>query len=126
MKMHKVGKTKSIVSSKKETKAKKPSGNTLPSDLYQPLFDPIRLQANTFETYNGDEVTDYLEIAVKRFDDDLENAPRFYVSTYRESPRYTGYLKGKSISFPIDALEDVIDALDTLSEQLAEMEEDEE
>lgn len=126
MKMHKIGKTKNVIAPPKKEKERKSHANTLPSDLYKPLFDPIRLQANTFENYHGEEVTEYLEIAVKRFDDDLENAPKFYISTYRESPRYTGYLKGKTISFSIEALEEVIDALDALNEKLAEMEESEE
>lgn len=124
MKLHKVNKSKSPVVNKPKAQARKSHENTLPSDDYQPIFDPIRFLSNTFENYSGEEVNDYLEVSVKRFNEDLENAPRFYISTYRESPKYTGYLKGKTISFQVEAIEELINALDSLNEQLSEMEEE--
>lgn len=121
MKLHKVGKSKSpVVNKKEEAKERKSHANTLPSDEYQPLLDPIRFHVNTYESFSGDEVKDYLEVNVKRFGEDDENAPRVFIQTFRESPKYTGYLKGKSVNFPINEIEEVIDALDTMREQIEE------
>lgn len=115
MKLHKVGKSKSPLikaQAEKPKKERKSHKNSLPSEEYTPLFEPIRFQVNEYESYSGDSIVkDYLEISVKRFGEDDENAPRVFMQMYRESPKYTGYIK-KSINFPINEIEEVIDALD--------------
>ena len=101
---------------KKQTK--KREKNTLPSDEYQPMFTPIRfLVRETYSNKNGSIVKQYLELSVKRFGDDDENAPMVYIQMYQESEFYTGYLKGKTVHFPLEMLYDVIDNLNDLSEE---------
>ena len=101
---------------KKQTK--KREKNTLPSDEYQPMFTPIRfLVRETYSSKNGSKVKQYLELSVKRFGDDDENAPMVYIQMYQESEFYTGYLKGKTVHFPLEMLYDVIDSLNDLSEE---------
>lgn len=117
MKLHKVGKIKEPVTSKKKRKS---HSNSLPTDEYQPLFEPIRFHVNTYISFSGDEVNDYLEVSVKRFGEDDENAPRVFMQIYRESPKYTGYAKGKSVNFPINEIETVIDSLDVIREKIEE------
>ena len=101
---------------KKQTK--KREKNALPSDEYQPMFTPIRfLVRETYSSKNGSIVKQYLELSVKRFGDDDENAPMVYIQMYQESEFYTGYLKGKTVHFPLEMLYDVIDNLNDLSEE---------
>lgn len=119
MKLHKVGKGKSPLMQKKEApKERKSHKNSLPPD-YEPLFEPIRFQINEYESYSGDTVKDYLEISVKRFGEDDENAPRVFMQMYRESKKYTGYIK-KSVNFPINEILTVIDGLDETATKIEE------
>lgn len=120
MKLHKVGKGKSPVIQKKTVpKERKSHQNTLPPE-YEPLFEPIRFQVNEYESYSGNSIVkDYLEISVKRFGDDDENAPRVFMQMYRESEKYTGYIK-KSVNFPINEILTVIEGLDEVAEKIEE------
>lgn len=102
----------------KETPKKKKTENTLPPDVYEPMFEPIRILVR--ETHSSKDPTkavkQYLEISVKRFDDD-EALPFVWVQMYQESEFYTGYMKGKTIYLPLDNLYDFIDALTDISEE---------
>lgn len=93
--------------------------NTLPPAEYQPMFPPMRFLVR--ETPSNKDATktvkQYLELSVKRYDDDDENAPMVYVQMYQESDFYTGYLKGKTIYLPLEMLYDFIDNLNDLSEE---------
>lgn len=97
---------------------KKKKGNKLPSDEYKPMFEPIRVLVR--ETYSQKNpmatVKQYVELSVKRFQGDYENAPMVYMQMYQESEFYTGYLKGKTVYFPLEMLYDMMDRLNDISE----------
>ena len=97
---------------------KKKQENKLPPDEYRPMFPPHRILVR--ETYSHKDPTkvvkQYLELSVKRFDDD-EASPHVWVQMYQESDFYTGYLKGKTVYLPLDMLYDFIDGLNDLSEE---------
>ena len=100
-------------------KERKSSVNTLPPDVYKPMFEPIRFLVR--ETPSSKDYTkmvrQYLELSVKRSDDDYVNNPMVYLQMYQESDSYTGYLKGKTVYLPLDMLYDLIDNLTELSEE---------
>lgn len=91
---------------------------TLPPDEYKPMFDPTRILVKDAPSAKDPtkRVKQYLELSVKRFDDD-EALPHVWVSMYQESDFYTGYLKGKTIYLPLEMLYDLIDGLNDLSEE---------
>ena len=97
---------------------RKKSENTLPSDEYKPMFPPMRFLVRETRSYKDPSkvVKQYIELSVKRFDDD-EALPMVYIQMYQESEFYTGYLKGKTVYFPLEMLYDVIDSLNDLSEE---------
>ena len=105
-----------VAPAKKETKKK--TENKLPPDVYHPMFPPKRILVR--ETPSNKDCTkmvrQYLELSVKRFDDD-EASPHVWVQMYQESDFYTGYLKGKTIYLPLEMLYDFIDGLTELSEE---------
>lgn len=105
--------------SKKEEPKKKKTENKLPSDDYKPLFNPIRILAREIRSQKNPTqvIRQYLELSVKRFGEDIENAPMVYVQMYQESEFYTGYLKGKTVYLPLEMLYDFIDSLNDLSEE---------
>ena len=105
-----------IVEKKKKTNKKE---NKLPPDTYKPMFDPIRLLVRETPSTKSPSkmVKQYLELSVKRYGEDEENAPMVYVQMYQESEFYTGYLKGKTIHLPLEALYEFIDSLNDLSEE---------
>ena len=93
--------------------------NKLPPAEYQPMFQPIRfLVRETFSSKDATKVIkQYIELSVKRYDGDDENAPMVYIQMYQESDFYTGYLKGKTVYLPLEMLYDFIDNLSDLSEE---------
>lgn len=101
-----------------ERTPKKKSESRLPSDDYKPMFPPVRFLVR--ETPSNKDATktvkQYLEISVKRFNDD-EALPNVWVQMYQESDFYTGYLKGKTVYLPLEALYDFIDQLTEVSEE---------
>ena len=103
---------------KKETAttSKKKTENKLPPDEYKPMFEPTRLLLREIKKEDGTSTKQYLEISVKRFDDD-EALPFVWMSMYQESPKYTGYLKGKTTYMPLEMLDTVIEALSEVSEE---------
>ena len=105
---------KVVPQKKKESKAKK----TLPPDEYRPMFEPIRILVKEVPSHKDATkmVRQYLELSVKRFDDD-EAMPHVWVQMYQESEFYTGYLKGKTVYLPLEFLYDFIDSLNDLSEE---------
>lgn len=100
-------------------KERKSSVNTLPPDVYKPMFEPIRflVRETPSSTDSTKWVRQYLELSVKRSDDGYVNNPMVYVQMYQESEKYTGYLKGKTVYLPLDMLYDLIDNLTELSEE---------
>lgn len=110
---------KKKVKEEEPKKTRKKGQNTLPSDEYKPMFKPTRILVR--ETPSSKDCTkmvkQYLELSVKRFGEDDENAPMVYVQMYQESDFYTGYLKGKTIYLPLEMLYDFIDSLTDLSEE---------
>ena len=110
---------KELKKSEPETKKRTKKENDLPPAEYSPMFPPIRFLVR--ETPSSKDVTkvvkQYLELSVKRYDDDDENAPMVYVQMYQESDFYTGYLKGKTVYLPLEMLYDFIDNLTDLSEE---------
>ena len=103
----------------KETKKRKP--NKLPPAEYKDLIEPKRfLVRESFPSDNPTKITKhYLEISVKRFDDD-EAPVCAFIQMYQESERYTGYMKGKSIHLPIEMLYDLIENLQEVSDECDE------
>lgn len=101
-----------------EKKPRKSQENKLPPDGYTPMFPPTRILVR--ETYSHKDPTvmvkQYVEISVKRFDDDAA-LPFVWLQMYQESDFYTGYLKGKTCYFPLEMLYDVVDALNDVSEE---------
>ena len=104
---------------KEETpkKTRSTSKNTLPPDEYKPMFEPIRFLVRETPSYKDCTkiVKQYVELSVKRYNDDVAE-PHVWISMYQESEFYTGYLKGKTVHFPLEALYEVIDSLTDLSE----------
>ena len=82
-------------------------------DEYKPMFPPIRFLSREFLNSKGDTVKQYLELTVKRFDDDYA-LPFLWITMYQESPFYTGYLKGKTVYLPLDNFNDLFSNLDNL------------
>lgn len=101
-----------------EKKTKKKQENKLPKDSYEPMFPPVRFLVR--ETPSNKDATkmvkQYVEISVKRFDDE-EALPNVWLQMYQESDFYTGYLKGKTVYLPLEALYDLIDQLTEVSEE---------
>lgn len=67
---------------------------------------------------NGRGYKEYLELSVKRFGE--EGIPYVHFSSRQESEVYTGYKKGKHISFPLELLYDFKDLLDELDKECDE------
>lgn len=82
-------------------------------DEYKPMFPPIRFLSREFLNSKGDTVKQYLELTVKRFDDDYA-LPFLWITMYQESPFYTGYLKGKTVYLPLDNFNGLISNLDEI------------
>ena len=103
---------------KEEPKKKKSQENKLPPDEYFPMFEPIRfLIRETPSTKDPTKVVkQYLEISVKRYDDD-EALPFVWLQMYQESEFYTGYLKGKTVYLPLEMLYDLIEHLNEIDEE---------
>ena len=105
---------------KKENKKepKKNRENKLPPDGYEPMFEPIKLLVREMPSQKDPTkgVKQYIELSVKRFDDD-EALPFVWLQMYQESDFYTGYLKGKTVHLPLDAIYDLIDGLSELVEE---------
>ena len=82
------------------------------------MFEPKRILVR--ETPSSKDPTkvvkQYLEISVKRYDDD-EALPFIWVQMYQESDFYTGYLKGKTVYFPLEMLYDFLDVLNEVDEE---------
>lgn len=105
-----------------EEKPKKKKGeNKLPSNEYKPLFEPVRLLVKETPSQKDPTkvVKQYVEVSVKRFgdEDDIVNPVCVWISMYQESEFYTGYLKGKSVYFPLEALYEVLDGLNKIDEE---------
>lgn len=90
----------------------------LPSNEYRPMFPAQRILVRETPSHKDPNKTvkQYLELTVKRFDDD-EAMPHVWVQMYQESEFYTGYLKGKTVYLPLEALYDLIDGLTDLGEE---------
>lgn len=87
------------------------------TDGYQPMFPPKRfLVRETPSTKGNGMVKQYIEISVKRFDDD-EAAPFLWLQMYQESELYTGYMKGKCIYLPLEMYGDLIENLEEIDEE---------
>lgn len=108
------------VETHKVSKPKKP--NRLPSDEYQPLFEPKRfLVRETVSSRDSSPIKQYFEVQVRRFDNDDElGLPHICIQMYQESEFYTGYLKGKSIYLPLESGEKFIKELEILIEKSKE------
>lgn len=106
-----------------EKKPRKKSENKLPPDGYTPILPPKRILVRETRSWKDNSVIkQYLEISVKRIDDDNkdEAMPYVWVQMYQESDFYTGYLKGKTVYLPLEMLYDFIDTLNEVSEECDE------
>lgn len=102
---------------KKEKKGK----SKLPPAGYTPMFPPVRfLVRKTRNEKSGKITKQYLEVSVKRFDDDSAR-PFVWISMYQESEFYTGYLKGHTSYFPLNQLDTLIEYLQDIGSKCEEM-----
>lgn len=113
---------KSVTPQEEHPKKKEKKENKLPPDGYRPMFPPMRFLVREYPSFKNPEKInrDYIEMSVKRFDDD-EAPACVFVQMYRESEAYTGYLKGKTVHFPISALGDVLENLESVSDKCEEL-----
>ncbi len=84
------------------------------SDDYTPEFEPQRILVREYKTQGGDDVKQYLVGKVQRFAD--LGLPYVFLQLYKESAKYTGFEKGKTVYFPLEMLYDVQDLLTSISE----------
>lgn len=113
---------KSVTPQEEQPKKREKKENKLPPDGYRPMFPPMRFLVREYPSFKNPEKInrDYIEMSVKRFDDD-EAPACVFVQMYRESEAYTGYLKGKTVHFPISALGDVLENLESMSDKCEEL-----
>lgn len=113
---------KSVTPQEEQPKKREKKENKLPPDGYRPMFPPMRFLVREYPSFKNSEKInrDYIEMSVKRFDDD-EAPACVFVQMYRESEAYTGYLKGKTVHFPISALGDVLENLESVSDKCEEL-----
>lgn len=113
---------KSVTPQEEKPKKREKKENKLPPDGYRPMFPPMRFLVREYPSFKNPEKInrDYIEMSVKRFDDD-EAPACVFVQMYRESEAYTGYLKGKTVHFPISALGDVLENLESVSDKCEEL-----
>lgn len=113
---------KSVTPQEEQPKKREKKENKLPPDGYRPMFPPMRFLVREYPSFKNPEKInrDYIEMSVKRFDDD-EAPACVFVQMYRESEAYTGYLKGKTVHFPISALGDVLENLESVSDKCGEL-----
>ena len=121
MKLKPIKKMKAVMQEETPKKApakKNKQENKLPPDEYKPMFEPQRILVRDTPSHKDPTkmVKQYLELSVKRFDDD-EASPHVWIQMYQESEFYTGYLKGKTVYLPLEMLYDLIDGLTELSEE---------
>lgn len=103
------------------TTKKNKKGNTLPSDEYAPILPPTRILVREATSWrNGGTIKQFLEVSVKRFNGNESDSGNIYcwISMYQESDFYTGYLKGKTIYFPIEQVSDVAEILEDLIDEV--------
>lgn len=108
----------------KETpKTPKKGANKLPSDEYRPMFDPIRVLTSEKPSKKAGAsylIKQYAEISVKRFGED--GLPYVCLQGYQECPEgYTGYQRGKNITFPLEMLYDILEALQEVDAKCEEL-----
>lgn len=113
---------KSVTPQEEQPKKREKKENKLPPDGYRPMFPPMRFLVREYPSFKNPEKInrDYIEMSVERFDDD-EAPACVFVQMYRESEAYTGYLKGKTVHFPISALGDVLENLESVSDKCEEL-----
>ena len=113
---------KSVTPQEEQPKKREKKENKLPPDGYRPMFPPMRFLVREYPSFKNPEKInrDYIEMSVKRFDDD-EAPACVFVQMYRESEAYTGYLKGKTVHFPISALGDMLENLESVSDKCEEL-----
>lgn len=113
---------KSVTPQEEQPKKREKKENKLPPDGYRPMSPPMRFLVREYPSFKNPEKInrDYIEMSVKRFDDD-EAPACVFVQMYRESEAYTGYLKGKTVHFPISALGDVLENLESVSDKCEEL-----
>lgn len=113
---------KSVTPQEEQPNKREKKENKLPPDGYRPMFPPMRFLVREYPSFKNPEKInrDYVEMSVKRFDDD-EAPACVFVQMYRESEAYTGYLKGKTVHFPISALGDVLENLESVSDKCEEL-----
>lgn len=101
---------------------KKAQENKLPPDGYRPMFEPVKILVREAPSRKDctSLVKQYMEISVKRFDDDAA-MPYVWLQMYQESEYYTGYLKGKSVYFPLEMFADMMEALQSVDDKCEEL-----
>lgn len=87
------------------------------SDEYTPEFKPLRLLVRECPSQKDPSrmLKQYLDVSCRRYGED--GLPFVFCTMYQESETYTGYLKGKTIYFPLEMLYDVNALLEEFSEE---------
>lgn len=90
------------------------------SDEYQPeVVSEKKILVRDYKNTSGKVVKIYLVVKVQRFDKedgDGLGLPYVFLQLYQESERYTGYLRGKSVHFPLEMMYEVLDLLTEVSD----------
>jgi len=97
---------------------RKKTKNTLPSDEYKPIYEPVRFKVREVPSRKDPDskVKQYVEVSVKRNDSD-NGLPYMWMTLYQESDFYTGYLKGKTVYLPVKEVPTLLEHLEDLLDQ---------
>ena len=99
-------------------KSNRDNGLSEYSDQYRPLTESSKFQTRQFETVNGSPCRDHLEVSVKRLGgNDEENPVCVFLQMWKESERYTGPAKGRTVYFPVEHIDEFVEALLKQKEQ---------
>ena len=98
------------------------------SDDYEPVvLKEKRVLVKEYQTDKGGNTKVYINVKVQRYDkEDGANLglPHVFIQMYQECEKpegYTGYLKGKSVHFPLDMMCDMLDTLTDVSSECNSM-----
>lgn len=93
------------------------------SDEYKPeVVSEKRILVKDYQSKKGGLTKVYLVVKVQRFDkEDAQGLglPYVFIQMYQESEKkegYTGYLKGKSVHFPLEMMYDFLDVMTEVSD----------
>lgn len=107
-KKRQIEKKEEIVSVVETADKKSKKKNSLPPDEYEPIFEPVKIKVREYTSQkSGEKIIQSLVMKVMRNNYD-DGRIYFYITMFQDSESYTGYMKGKTVYFPITKLDDTI------------------